>query len=207
MEANTDVLTSLRDFYKRLVDNKDFDLRTTCEDDITRFSAQVDDLIYDSKMQIARAKVLVKITADRKSLILQHLQTQATGKMEELTNLTIKIGTMSQREAIATRIITVVTLIYLPATFVSTFFSTDIIKYQNPDSGNGNNSASTGPYMGSFSEVALERWLQITLPLTFLTLVIGWFAFVRSGKKADEEFETAQLPVYEDEPKEGLNGP
>lgn len=39
--------------------------------------------------------------------------------MEELTQLTIKIGTMSQREAIAMRIITVVTLIYLPATFVS----------------------------------------------------------------------------------------
>jgi hypothetical protein len=119
MEANTDVLTSLRDFYRRLVENKDFDLKCSCQDDVTTFTSQVDDLIYDSKMQIARAKVLVKITTDRKGLILQHLQTQATGKMEELTNLTIKIGTMSQREAIAMRIITVVTLIYLPATFVS----------------------------------------------------------------------------------------
>jgi hypothetical protein len=51
--------------------------------------------------------------------ILQHLQSQATEQMEDLTKLTIKIGTMSQREAIAVRIITVVTLIYLPATFVS----------------------------------------------------------------------------------------
>lgn len=38
--------------------------------------------------------------------------------MEELTSLIIKLGTMTQREAIALRIITVVTLIYLPATFV-----------------------------------------------------------------------------------------
>jgi hypothetical protein len=44
--------------------------------------------------------------------------------MEELTNLTIKIGTMAQREAIAMRIITVVTLIYLPATFVSVSLGT-----------------------------------------------------------------------------------
>jgi hypothetical protein len=60
--------------------------------------------------------------------------------------------------------------------------------------------------MGSFSLVALERWLQVTIPLTVLTLVIGWAAFVRSGKKADEEFETAQLPLYADDSKSSLNG-
>jgi hypothetical protein len=69
MEANTDVLNSLRDFYKRLVENKDFDLKSTCEADVTTFASQTDDLIYESKMQIARAKVLVKITADRKNLV------------------------------------------------------------------------------------------------------------------------------------------
>ncbi|KAI9744664.1 MAG: hypothetical protein M1818_002193 [Claussenomyces sp. TS43310] len=191
LEANTDVLTSLRNFYQRLMENKDFELKANCQEDVIVFAAQLDDMIYDSRMQIARAKVLVKITADRKSL------SQATGKMEELTQYTIKIGTMSQREAIAMRIITVVTLVYLPATFVSTFFSTDIIKYQNQNGGNGND-ASGGQYMGSFSEVALFRWLQITMPLTAITLAVGWFAFVRSGKKADKEFEAAQLPFYEE---------
>jgi hypothetical protein len=39
--------------------------------------------------------------------------------MEILTMSTHNIGIMSQKEAIAVRIITVVTLIYLPATFVS----------------------------------------------------------------------------------------
>lgn len=135
LEANTDVLASLRDFYKQLSENKQFDLRASCESHLLEFVSEINDMIYDSKMQIARGKVLVKITADRKSLvrlpksalvhtaqciqILQHLQSQATEQMEDLTRLTIKIGTMSQREAIAVRIITVVTLIYLPATFVS----------------------------------------------------------------------------------------
>lgn len=205
LEANTDVLTSLRDFYKRLIDNKDFDLKQDCEEDIIEFATQIDNMIYDSKMQIARAKVQAKNTADRKNLILQHLQSQATTKMEELTNLTITIGTMSQREAIAMRIITVVTLIYLPATFVSTFFSTGIIQYQNQNGGSGNSSnsslASTGPYMGSFSIVALDRWLQVTLPLTAITLAVSLFAYYWYGKKADEEFEEAQLPLYQDEPK------
>lgn len=71
LEANTDVLTSLRDFYKRLSDNKLFDLKVPCELNLVDFVSQIDDMIYDSKMQIARAKVLVKITTDRKSLVRQ----------------------------------------------------------------------------------------------------------------------------------------
>jgi Mg2+ and Co2+ transporter CorA len=47
--------------------------------------------------------------------IIQHLQSQATDKMEIMTR-------MSQKEAVAMRIITVVTLIFLPATFVSVSF-------------------------------------------------------------------------------------
>jgi Mg2+ and Co2+ transporter CorA len=39
--------------------------------------------------------------------------------MEELTKSMGKLGSDSQKEAIAMRIITVVTLIFLPATFVS----------------------------------------------------------------------------------------
>ena len=61
------------------------------------------------------------------------------------------------------RIVTLVTLIFLPATFVSTLFSTDIIKYQvdeYPD--------------GKFSQVAMNRWLQVTVPLTLLTLLTAW---------------------------------
>jgi hypothetical protein len=138
LEANADVLTSLRLFYERLVDRKDFPLRGDCRDEVLAFATRVDDMVYDSRMQVSRAKLLVRIIADRKNLVstlvhyflhlfdvlrdlqvLQHLQSQATEKMEALTTSTHKIGIMSQKEAIAVRIITVVTLIYLPATFVS----------------------------------------------------------------------------------------
>ena len=54
--------------------------------------------------------------------VLQHLQHQATEKTEALNMSTYNIGVMSQKEAIAVRIITVVTLVYLPATFVSVRF-------------------------------------------------------------------------------------
>lgn len=60
--------------------------------------------------------------------------------------------------------------------------------------------------MGSFSEVALWRWLQVTLPLTALTLAIGWFAFVWSENKADEDLGALLLPVYENGTKNTLYG-
>jgi len=130
--------------------------------------------------------------------------------MEDLTISMHKIGAMSQKEAIAMRIITVVTLVYLPATFVSvrlqyrsyfwrplnqleTFFSTDIIKYQNQ--GDNTNSSFQHPaptFNGSFSELALLRWLEVTLPLTLLTLGIGWVFFKLADKKRKE---AGQLPV------------
>lgn len=43
--------------------------------------------------------------------------------------------------------------------------------------------------MGSFSKLALERWLQVTIPLTAVTLLAGWIAFKQAGKLADKEFE------------------
>ena len=51
--------------------------------------------------------------------MLQHLSSQTTETMEKLTLSMHEIGRLSQKETIAMRIITVVTLIYLPATFVS----------------------------------------------------------------------------------------
>ena len=80
------------------------------------------------------------------------------------------------REAIVMRIVTIVTLIYLPATFVSTFFSTDIIKYQNQDQ-------DGSPGDGTFSSVAMTRWLQVTLPLTIVTLTIAWIALRLSDRR------------------------
>ena len=69
LEANADVLTSLRQFYERLMENKDFPLKKTGSGDIFTFATQVNDMIYDLRMQISRAKLLVRITADRKSLV------------------------------------------------------------------------------------------------------------------------------------------
>ena len=69
LEANIDVLTSLRKYYEALLGNKDFPLKRQCREDTLKFAAQINDMIYDLGMQISRAKLLVRIAADRKSLV------------------------------------------------------------------------------------------------------------------------------------------
>ncbi|OCK89415.1 uncharacterized protein K441DRAFT_644795 [Cenococcum geophilum 1.58] len=194
LEANMDVLISLRKFYENLLKNKNFDLKEACEEDILQFATQVNNMIYDSRMQIARAKLLVQIIDDRKNLILQHLQSQATESMEDLTRKMHNIGIMAQKEAVAMRIITVVTLIFLPATFVSTFFSTDVVKYQNQNS-----------RTGSFSKIAMVRWLEVALPLTVVTLSVGYIWFIRADKNRKHEISCEErLPRYESESKPSI---
>jgi|TARA_R110002003_G_scaffold33_6_gene2093 hypothetical protein len=114
LEANIDVLKSLHKFYHGLPDRKDFpaSLKATCEEDLSTFVAQLDEIINDFHMQTSRAKLLVNIISDRKELVLQHLQGQAAERTEKLNkNL--------EREAVVMRIVTIVTLVYLPATFTS----------------------------------------------------------------------------------------
>jgi hypothetical protein len=59
--------------------------------------------------------------------ILQHLQAQATEVMEDLTKNMFQLGIMGQKEAIAMKIITAVTLVFLPATFVSVWIILPLI--------------------------------------------------------------------------------
>ncbi|KAF4816258.1 hypothetical protein CGCSCA5_v006553 [Colletotrichum siamense] len=166
LESNIEVMKSLMRFYTKLDENQDFDLRSSCTDDIDEFCTQLYSMVNDFTLQISRAKALVKLTGDRGELIKQHRLERLNHNME--------------REAILVRIVTIVTLIYLPATFVSTFFSTDIIKYQDSDSPKG-----------TFSPIAMERWLQVTLPLTSLTLLVAYYG----NKWAESKSRGRMLPT------------
>ena len=131
LKGNSNVLLSLRDFYEHLRKNDLFPLKDTCGSDLSAFANQVDSFIYDSNMQIERGRLLADNIAGRRTMvrremknasilgmsahplqILQHLQSQATEKMENLT-------TSMQKDSLTVRIIAFLTFLYLPATFVS----------------------------------------------------------------------------------------
>ncbi|KAK4220882.1 hypothetical protein QBC38DRAFT_493209 [Podospora fimiseda] len=87
-------------------------------------------------------------------------QEEANDRQELLNKKMFTLTQKSQKEAVTMRIITVITLLYLPATFVSTFFSTDVIKFQ-PEK--------------AYSKRALGAWFGFTLPLLFMTAGGAWW--------------------------------
>ncbi|KAF2265369.1 hypothetical protein CC78DRAFT_599817 [Lojkania enalia] len=164
LQTNFEVIACLQRFYLSLLTNKDFPerLREKNNDDITSFAAELGEMMTDFGMQISRSRLLADTIRDRKGLILQHIQSEAAERTEQL-NINM------EREALGMRIITIVTLLFLPATFVSTFFGTDVIKYQK--------QREEMPGEGSFSALALKRWLQVTIPLTVFTLLLAWITY------------------------------
>ncbi|KAF2114186.1 hypothetical protein BDV96DRAFT_632988 [Lophiotrema nucula] len=159
LEGNIDVMTELRTFYQRLLLNPGFNMATECIEANESFVQHINDMINIFATHKRRAKVLVDISENRKNLLLQKLQSLATKKMEDLT-------TMGYREAIFMKVIAAGTFVFLPATFVSTLFSTDIVKYQNTTNGSA-----------SYSWPALRIWLEFSVPLTVGTLIIGFLGF------------------------------
>ena len=71
LESNTDILNSLLDFYGQLVDDEDFPMasRASCRKAVEKFILQIREIIFDTRMQSARAKVLVSVVAQRKEIV------------------------------------------------------------------------------------------------------------------------------------------
>ncbi|KAG6363610.1 hypothetical protein INS49_008711 [Diaporthe citri] len=148
LSSNIDIMNSLSDFYLRLTRMTDSGPASRCQEDTEVFSNDLGNLINNFQLQVNRSKALAKTLTDRTEMVKQHRLERLNQHMES--------------EAIVVRIVAIVTLVYLPATFTSTFFSTDVIKYQGQESG------------GSFSQVAMNRWLEVTIPLTALTLLLAY---------------------------------
>ncbi|KAK4166335.1 hypothetical protein QBC43DRAFT_206382 [Cladorrhinum sp. PSN259] len=168
LEGNLEVISSLQGVYRGLAQDKRFPHRKACAGEITDFINQLDAMKSELRNIIGRCHALVKVSADRKELIKLYREDDAAARMHRLNK-------NMEEDTIMVRIVTLVTLVYLPATFVSTFFSTDIIKYQEdnyPD--------------GKYSKMAMERWLQVTVPLTVLTLLAAWAGNKWTSRSSDE---------------------
>ncbi|KIW02925.1 uncharacterized protein PV09_05971 [Verruconis gallopava] len=187
LKDNAGRLQDLADFYQRLLKDDRFASRDSCKSAIDEFVGDLKYMIEDTQLRTTRAELLYQTTSDRKELANQRLQIQSTTRMERMS-----VG--MYRETIAMRVLAVVSVIYLPGSFVSGFFSTDVVKYQQGGGAQSSSSAQSAPqnsstpskaYMGSFSDLALKRWLEVTLPLTAVTVAIALGIFVYSRRRWD----------------------
>jgi hypothetical protein len=74
MEANSQVMTSLRDYYEDLTHSPDFTLRTASRGEMTSFLTKLNHMMADFKMHVSRAELMIRITADRKDLVCRLLR-------------------------------------------------------------------------------------------------------------------------------------
>ncbi|KAK3985065.1 hypothetical protein QBC44DRAFT_251306 [Cladorrhinum sp. PSN332] len=179
VEGNMNVVRSLREFYFVLSADEDLPLEFRVYP-ATRstigFLQELDALTSEWENLARTCKDLEKMTANRTELIRQHLELRTSER-------SLRLSERMEQEAVVMRIVTLVTLIYLPATFVSTFFSTDVVKYQEDDYPNGR-----------YSKLAMVRWLQVTLPLTFVTLFAAWMGMRWSARSSRDDWATARSP-------------
>ncbi|CAG9990572.1 unnamed protein product [Clonostachys byssicola] len=250
--ANCTTMTSLSRFYVnfRRAQNR---LATFPKRAINSFVTEIDKNIHDMKLHHSHLLMLGSILKDstasmqgtkcHNDKIREHLHMQATeeatkqqetisekqkklAKRQEAVSRSMWEQTLrNSQETSAMRIITIITLVYLPPTFVSvsassftyplkeeegkrpsensageadldyffrlqTFFSTDIVKYQNGE---------------SYSALALGRWWSVTGPLMGVTLLIVglWFMVESRWRKEERKQLEARYPgVFVEEVEE-----
>jgi hypothetical protein len=201
LEANVNVLKLLKEFYEHLAVNENFPWKESCKNHVIAFSDQLNVMVYDLETEISRAKLLNKIITDRKALVSIQLpattdrtnrskgiaaysssKCRKNGKIDVQHGRTWNHGTErghrnenyhSDHSDLSAGYIclcnspieSVSSFIIL--TLSQTFFSTQIVNYGNA---------------GGFSHAALIGWLEVTIPLTIITLGFCYFIFKRSTR-------------------------
>jgi hypothetical protein len=195
---NTSILTALSQHYTSIMESAacPFDLKTNCEVDFIRFVDRLSEISVELQIQKARVETLLRLLADRRALLYGILDYRSVAANRDLADKS-KISAdhveyMTQQmkqEAIFMRIITLVTLFFLPGTFISTLMSTDIVRWQTPAAGGLEKVVSTG---------AVEVFLITTIPIMAVTFAAS-YGFYRwskwqERKKLDKQVSQSSEP-------------
>ncbi|KAF2444642.1 hypothetical protein P171DRAFT_513703 [Karstenula rhodostoma CBS 690.94] len=177
LKLNIETLGQLVRHYSLVMEhgNLSSEIRTKCQKDITEFASYVGGAQKDLQLQLSRTDTLARLQAEQKTFLYGILQYQSMRSselfakkahesalnMEALTNNMNDLAQKTKQETVSMRIITLVTLFFLPGTFIGTFMSTDIIKF-----GDDNEQ--------HFQWKGLKLYLEICFPLMLLTF-FAWF--------------------------------
>ncbi|EME78932.1 uncharacterized protein MYCFIDRAFT_83727 [Pseudocercospora fijiensis CIRAD86] len=156
---------------------------------IEEFQRQLAGTVQDLIMHQSRLEALLKMCADRKSLLQGALQFRSmqlsralaerthhsTINMEGVTVQMHRIARKTLVETVSMRIITVVTLLFLPGTFIS--FPDGATRFSQQNIGTG----------------ALKLYLLVSLPLMCLTLVAWAIMYVREKNRTKEDIHDVRM--------------
>ncbi|KAH8748009.1 hypothetical protein F5882DRAFT_90006 [Hyaloscypha sp. PMI_1271] len=139
LESNIDILKRLREHYSAVVSSKHCpqDLISGCQPQIEKFGIRISGIISNLQTQQLRTTNLLRLVADRKNLLYAILQFQdieasnalalraheSSQNMELMTMDMHILARKTKSETVSMRIITLVTLFFLPGTFISASIS------------------------------------------------------------------------------------
>ncbi|KAH8590628.1 hypothetical protein B0O99DRAFT_579875 [Bisporella sp. PMI_857] len=114
LDTNISTLSQAKLYYREVVISAEFprDLQTACVRGLAKFERKIGSIIVDLKLQQARTKMLLRLLTDRKNLV-------SSDPVKALTQDMHEIARKTKQETVSMRIITLVTLFFLPGTFIS----------------------------------------------------------------------------------------
>ncbi|KAL8726825.1 MAG: hypothetical protein Q9166_006441 [cf. Caloplaca sp. 2 TL-2023] len=198
LKSNQNICEQIRTFYRSLLDNHELSgtgIEQSCQKDIVRFERSIFGAASQMNAQVLRVEALLRLIANRKNLLYGLLEFQntksnrllasesqkSTRKMEIMTNEMSEIARKTKTETVSMKIITLVTLFFLPGTFIATLMSTDIVHWSN-----GRKKYQAG---------ALQVYLAICLPLMACTFIVWLVLQWREKRKEDAQNEQARASL------------
>ncbi|KAK5713543.1 hypothetical protein LTR15_011243 [Elasticomyces elasticus] len=173
LQNNEEVLEGLKLDYVAVIASLGKDDADVLDTAMALFLSSVNSSQKEMRLQQARVGKLLRLLADRKSLlqgILSYESMEANRWLAEKASISAEnmelLAQKTKLEAVSMRIITLVTLFFLPGTFISTLMSTPIVSFAPGSSSTSDSNISTG---------ALGFYVAVSLPLVILTF-LSWYA-------------------------------
>ncbi|RDL30167.1 uncharacterized protein BP5553_10445 [Venustampulla echinocandica] len=202
IRSNIKIVSDIKAYYMDLVASTNFpdEIKTGCSSKIRDFEKTVFSIVNDLEMQHSRASMLLSTLTNRKGLLngaLNYCNMEAskrfaekaaasTSEMQIMTEEMNALAQKTKQETVSMRIITLVTLFFLPGTFISTIMSTDILQYSKiPDTNN---------FKEDYSSTALKRYATITLPLMAMTFAAwAWLYLTATTRRGGWSLHSSVL--------------
>jgi len=144
LKMNTNIVGQLKQYYDTITKSRQFpqEISELCLGDLEQFELRMNGILNDLQMRILRLETLLRLLGDRKTLvhyairavntrlnnpqlhsILEYQNTetnkQSTKNMMTMTEDMNDIARKTKIETVSMKVITVVTLFFLPGTFIS----------------------------------------------------------------------------------------
>ena len=145
LRLNISIMQQIKQYYDTVTKSHHFprDVFQLCQDDINHFELRINGIVNNLQMQILRLETLLRLLGDRKNLVSQIIQSvqgarlrydqlgsileyrntqlnkESTKNMMSMTEDMNEIARKTKIETVSMKVITVVTLFFLPGTFIS----------------------------------------------------------------------------------------